>query len=76
MIKLDGINTRQTELLEIMWNIPTTDDLTRWIDTLNYQDARDAATLSQVLVYEYIDQQLEKNPDLTDAQEVLARYQY
>jgi hypothetical protein len=74
MIKLDGITTRQLELLEIMWNIPTTDDLVTWITTLDDQDARDANTLSQVLIYEYLDQQLEKNPDFSDAQEVLATF--
>ena len=74
MIKIDGITTRQTELLEIMWNISSTDDLAQWITTLDECDARDADTLSQVLIYEYIDQQLEKNPDFSDAQEVLATF--
>jgi len=74
MIKIAGITARQTELLEIMWNIPSTDDLATWIDTLDDQDARDADTLSQVLIYEYLDQQLEKNPDFSDAQAVLATF--
>ena len=74
MIKIDGITTRQTELLEIMWNISSTDDLAQWITTLDERDARDAGTLSQVLIYEYIDQQLEQNPDFSDAQEVLATF--
>jgi hypothetical protein len=76
MIKIDGITTRQTELLEIMWNIPTTEDLAQWLTTLDERDARDADTLSQVLIYEYIDLQIDQNPDFSDAQEVLARYQY
>jgi hypothetical protein len=74
MIKIAGITARQKELLEIIWNIPTTGDLAEWITTLDDQDARDANTLSQVLIYEYIDQQLEKNPDFSDAQEVLATF--
>jgi hypothetical protein len=74
MIKLNGITARQTELLKIMWDISTTEDLATWITTLDDQDARDANTLSQVLIYEYIDQQLEKNPDFSDAQAVLATF--
>ena len=73
MINIDGITERQSELLTIMWNIPTLPDLERWINTLDYADARDAETLSMLLIYSNIDQILEGSQDFTQANAILAK---
>ena len=71
MFKIDGINQRQFELLTVMWEIDSLQELEEWISTLDSEDARDAETLSTLLIYEQVDQILERSQDFTQADKIL-----
>ena len=74
MIHITGLTERQTELLTIMWNIPTLPDLERRIRSLDPDEARVADSLSTLLIYEHCDQILEQSGDYTQAREILSRF--
>jgi hypothetical protein len=74
MFKIDGINQRQFELLTVMWEIPSLHELEEWISTLDNEDARDAETLSTLLIYEQADQILERSQDFTQANKILSKF--
>jgi hypothetical protein len=74
MIQISGLTARQQELLDVMWTIPSFLDLELWISSLDYDDARDAQSLSTLLIYEHCDQILEQSQDYTQAKEILSRF--
>lgn len=74
MIHITGLTERQTELLTIMWNMPSLMDLERWISSLEPSEARQADALSTLLIYEHCDQVLERSQDYTQAKEILSKF--
>ena len=55
-IQISGLNKKQCELLDKMWNINSIEDLREWMDTLNVTDLSMVVVLQELLVLQYTDE--------------------
>lgn len=72
-IKVEGVSKQQQQILNIMWNINTTQDLNQWMNTLTTAMRNEAEVLEQMLMISIIDAEVDKHQDqLGLAQSMLA----
>jgi hypothetical protein len=55
MITIDNLTVKQKALLTVMWEIDSMDKVHKFIRTLPAQDARDAHSLLQLLIWETLE---------------------
>ena len=55
MITIDNLTVKQKALLTVMWEIDSMDKVHKFIGTLPAQDARDAHSLLQLLIWETLE---------------------
>jgi len=57
MITIDNLTVKQKALLTVMWEIDSVEKVQEFIQTLPAQDARDAHSLLQIVIWETLEQQ-------------------
>jgi hypothetical protein len=50
MITIAGITKRQKKLLNIMWDLDTTEDMLEWFETLDDEEFQEAVTLHEMIL--------------------------
>jgi len=60
MIKVHGVNQFQQQLLDIMWELETQEDLEAWASKLTPAMRRECEILEQLLILALIDSEVEK----------------
>jgi hypothetical protein len=73
MIQIDGLNKRQVELLNRMWDLESLDDVYAWQATLPLEDQKTCETLIELVMYAFIDEQVDSGADLTPAREIIQK---
>lgn len=71
MIELYGLNSRQVELLNILWNIDEMDEVEALISTLSERDQMECKTLMSLLVFEILDDSVNLDESFPQAQQVI-----
>lgn len=54
--KIAGLSTKQVELLDIMWNLESSNELTEWMDTLSVQEIKQVLVLKEILLAHCLDE--------------------
>ena len=67
MLKIENLNKRQRELLDIMWTIEEFDDLKEWATSLSFEDANEVIVLIELIKHELIEEILTKLDEFKDA---------
>lgn len=60
-IRIEGLTPEQCDMLDIMWDIGSTEDFIEWMDTLSDEEVRMAITLKEVLLAHCFDEINETN---------------
>ena len=55
-IKIEGLTTEQCDMLDIMWDLRSSDDLGDWLDSLSDEELKQAMTLKELLIAHCIDE--------------------
>lgn len=55
-IRIDGLNKKQCEMLDVMWGIDSSDDLTEWLESLPNEDLKMAMMLKEILLAHIFDE--------------------
>jgi hypothetical protein len=56
MIQLEGLNTKQKVLCDVIWHLDTRDRVDAFIRTLPKKDRMDAEVLVEMMILAYIDE--------------------
>lgn len=70
-IQIAGLSDKQKRILDIMWNLPTSDDLQRWRKNLPEDELKLSLSLEELLKAEFIDTIIVEEDDTILAQEIL-----
>ena len=71
MITIEGVTKRQKRLLNIMWDIDSSEDYEEWKSGLSEELMNEVDTLETLLVYETIEQELQT---FEDAKQLLSKF--
>jgi len=63
-IRIEGLTERQTEILDILWNLDSTDDVIEWLGTLSQQEFEMAVTLQEMIIDTLMEQKAEEDVEL------------
>lgn len=55
-IRIDGLTPEQCDMLDIMWELRSSDDLTDWLDSLSDEELQQAMILKEMLIAHCIDE--------------------
>lgn len=55
MVTIDGLTTKQVEMLDTMWNIDSAEDYTEWKETLNSTDMNMVILLEEMIILAELD---------------------
>lgn len=55
-IKIFGLTKKECEMLDTMWALRTSDDLTEWLDSLSDNDLKVAMSLKELLIAHCFDE--------------------
>ena len=58
-MRIDGLTQEQCDMLDIMWNLDTSEDLYNFFQTLDEDEYRMALTLQEMLIQEAEEEQTE-----------------
>ena len=67
-MRIDGLTQEQCDMLDIMWNLDTCEELYNFFQTLDEDEYRMAVTLQEMLIQEAEEEQTE---NLTIAKQML-----
>jgi len=67
MIKIENLNQRQRELLDIMLTIEEFDELKEWATSLTLEDANEVIVLIELIKHELVEEILAKLDEFKDA---------
>ena len=70
-VTIEGVNKRQKRLLNIMWNIDSSEDYEEWKSGLSEELMNEVDTLETLLMYESIEEELQS---FQDAKNVLSKF--
>ena len=76
MIHLDGLTKHQVELLDQMWVIQDSADVSDFISSLSEQDQFECQLLVNLISLELIDQEVDEMDDWSAAATVIGRVMY
>ena len=74
MIQLTGLTRRQVDILNVIWNIDSMEEVEEYISGLQDNDQRECHTLMNLIALELIDQAVEKNNNYSNVLEILDKY--
>jgi len=60
-MRIDGLTQEQCDMLDIMWNLDTCEELYNFFQTLDEDEYRMAVTLQEMLIQEAEEEQLENS---------------
>ena len=60
-MRIDGLTQEQCDMLDIMWNLDTCEELYNFFQTLDQDEYRMAVTLHEMLIQEAEEEQLENS---------------
>lgn len=69
MIRIDGLNQKQVEMLDKLWTLDTTDEVVEWMRSLSDEDFKMAVTLQEMIIDAMLEQPAED--DVSMAQNML-----
>jgi hypothetical protein len=72
-IEITGLNKEQKRLLDIMWNLPTTDDLNRWRNNLPKHEYQMSLVLEELLKAAFLEELIQTEDDTSFALEEINR---
>ena len=58
-LTIDGLNTEQVEMLDLMWSIDGEDEFIEWLDSLDKTARRKADLLIELLKLSYLDSEVD-----------------
>jgi len=70
-VTIEGVNKRQKRLLNIMWNIDSSEDYEEWKSGLSEELMNEVDTLETLLMYESIEEELQS---FEDAKQLLSKF--
>ena len=70
-VTIEGVNKRQKRLLNIMWNIDSSEDYEEWKSGLSEELMNEVDTLETLLMYESIEEDLQS---FEDAKQLLSKF--
>ena len=70
VVKLDGLNQKQVDMLDKLWSCFTVDDLKEYMGTLNTEDFHMAIVLQEMLFDAIMEEEVDEM-NLTEAQKML-----
>ena len=70
-VTIEGVSKRQKRLLNIMWNIDSSEDYEEWKSGLSEELMNEVDTLETLLMYESIEEELQS---FEDAKNVLSKF--
>ena len=50
MIRIEGLTTKQVEMLDKLWSFDTTDEVLEWMKSLSEEDFKMAVTLQELVI--------------------------
>jgi len=71
MIRIEGLTTKQVEMLDKLWSFDTTDEVLEWMKSLSEEDFKMAVTLQEMVIDQLLEQPAES--DVTEAQSMLRK---
>jgi transcriptional regulator of NAD metabolism len=71
MIRIEGLTTKQVEILDKLWSFDTTDEVLEWMKSLSEEDFKMAVTLQELVIDQLLEQPAES--DVTEAQSMLRK---
>jgi len=70
-VTIEGVSKRQKRLLNIMWNIDSSEDYEEWKNGLSEELMNEVDTLETLLMYETIEEELQS---FEDAKQLLSKF--
>ena len=70
-VTIEGVNKRQKRLLNIMWNIDSSEDYEEWKSGLSEELMNEVDTLETLIMYETIEEELQS---FEDAKQLLSKF--
>jgi hypothetical protein len=74
MIELVGLSTRQVELLEVLWDLDSVNEVQDFLSTLDENDQLECQTLMELLRLELMDESINLLFSYKEANEVLSKF--
>ena len=71
MIRIEGLTTKQVEMLDKLWSCDTTDEVLEWMKSLSDEDFKMAVTLQEMVIDQLLEQPAES--DVSMAQDMLRK---
>ena len=71
-ININGLTPEEVQMLDMMWNIESQEDMQDWVDSLTREERFTVYRLRNLLIAEIID--ADNVQDLSLAQQVLKKY--
>lgn len=71
MIRIEGLTTKQVEMLDKLWSFDTTDEVLEWMKSLSDEDFKMAVTLQEMVIDQLLEQPAES--DVSMAQDMLRK---
>ena len=71
MIRIEGLTTKQVEMLDKLWSFDTTDEVLEWMKSLSDEDFKMAVTLQEMVIDQLLEQPAED--DVGMAQSMLRK---
>jgi len=71
MIRIEGLTTKQVEMLDKLWSFDTTDEVLEWMKSLSEEDFKMAVTLQEMVIDQLLEQPAES--DVSMAQDMLRK---
>lgn len=72
MITIDGLTTRQVDMLNLMWTIDSYADLLDWQQSLSYEERQMSETLVELVALAEIDELLLTTETYIDADKLIS----
>lgn len=70
LIKINGVNDRQKQMLDVMWSLDDYEDVEEWKSSLSSQEQQQAEVLEQLIMLAVIDEMFEED-DFKEANEII-----
>lgn len=64
MIHIDGLTSKQVEMLDKLWELNTTEDVINWLSSLCQEDFQIALVLQEMLIDSMLEQPAEEDTSM------------
>lgn len=73
-IKINGLSSSHIVMLDTMWSLKSVEEFNDWVSSLLPSQRKTARVLRELLQVELLDIDLDRDPDFTEANEVIDRF--